>query len=200
MNNAHLHLVVNHLPIIFPIVGIVILLVSFYTKNEVVKRTSFFVFVLGALASVFAMATGEGAEEAVEHLPGITENLIHKHEEAAEVFAALSYVLGVISLAGIYASWKNLSFSKFLPFVIGGVSLISLFFAQQAGSSGGEIRHTEIRTESILKNFENGGEEGEKSEAEEQKNVENKNAEESGEAKEKGENQKNEKDDDDDDD
>lgn len=161
MNNAHLHLVVNHLPIIFPIVGIIILLVSFYTKNEVVKRTSFFVFVLGALASVVAMATGEGAEEAVEHLPGVTENLIHKHEEAAEVFAALSYVLGAISLAGIYASWKNLSFSKFLPFVIGGVSLISLFFAQQAGSSGGEIRHTEIRTgNSVINNAENGGENG----------------------------------------
>ncbi len=145
MNNAHLHLVVNHLPIIFPIVGIIILLVSFYTKNEVVKRTSFFVFVLGALASVVAMATGEGAEEAVEHLPGVTENLIHKHEEAAEVFAALSYVLGAISLAGIYTSWKNLSFSKIISFVVAGLAIITFFFAQQAGNTGGQIRHSEIR-------------------------------------------------------
>ena len=168
MNNAHLHLVVNHLPIIFPIVGIIILLVSFYTKNEVVKRTSFFVFVLGALASVVAMATGEGAEEAVEHLPGVTENLIHKHEEAAEVFAALSYVLGAISLAGIYTSWKNLSFSKIISFVVAGLAIITLFFAQQAGNTGGQIRHSEIRAGKATFNNaetsgENGGEKGENS-------------------------------------
>ena len=166
MNNAHLHLVLNHLPIIFPIVGIIILLVSFYTKNEVVKRTSFFVFVLGALASVVAMATGEGAEEAVEHLPGVTENLIHKHEEAAEVFAALSYVLGAISLAGIYTSWKNLSFSKIISFVVAGLAIITLFFAQQAGNTGGQIRHSEIRSGKATFNNaetrgENGGEKGE---------------------------------------
>lgn len=166
MNNAHLHLVVNHLPIIFPIVGIIILLVSFYTKNEVVKRTSFFVFVLGALASVVAMATGEGAEEAVEHLPGVTENLIHKHEEAAEVFAALSYVLGAISLAGIYTSWKNLSFSKIISFVVAGLAIITLFFAQQAGNTGGQIIHSEIRAGKATFNNaetsgENGGEKGE---------------------------------------
>ena len=168
MNNAHLHLVLNHLPIIFPIVGIIILLVSFYTKNEVVKRTSFFVFVLGALASVVAMATGEGAEEAVEHLPGVTENLIHKHEEAAELFAGLSYVLGAISLAGIYTSWKNLSFSKIISFVVAGLAIITLFFAQQAGNTGGQIRHSEIRAGKATFNNaetsgENGGEKGENS-------------------------------------
>ena len=166
MNNAHLHLVVNHLPIIFPIVGIIILLVSFYTKNEVVKRTSFFVFVLGALASVVAMATGEGAEEAVEHLPGVTENLMHTHEEAAELFAGLSYVLGAISLAGIYTSWKNLSFSKIISLVVAGLAIITLFFAQQAGNTGGQIRHSEIRAGKATFNNaetsgENGGEKGE---------------------------------------
>jgi uncharacterized membrane protein len=165
MNNAHLHLVLNHLPIIFPIVGIIILLVSFYTKNEVVKRT-FFVFVLGALASVVAMATGEGAEEAVENIAGMSENLMHTHEEAAELFAGLSYVLGAISLAGIYTSWKNLSFSKIISFVVAGLAIITLFFAQQAGNTGGQIRHSEIRAGKATFNNaetsgENGGEKGE---------------------------------------
>ena len=35
MNNAHLHLVVNHLPIIFPIVGVIILLIAIFTKSDV---------------------------------------------------------------------------------------------------------------------------------------------------------------------
>lgn len=161
MNNAHLHLVVNHLPIIFPIVGLIVLIVGFIIKSEVVKRTSFFIFVLGAFASIAVMATGDGAEEAVENIAGISENLIHNHEEKAELFAALSYVLGGISLFGIYASFKNLSFSKIISFLVAILAVVTLFFAQQAGNSGGEIRHSEIRTgNAAVNNTENGGENG----------------------------------------
>lgn len=146
MNNAHLHLVVNHLPIIFPLVGLIVLISAFFTKNETVKRTSYLIFVLGAIASVIAMATGEGAEEAVENIAGISENLIKEHEEAAEIFAVISYVLGGISLLGIYASFKKLSFSKIISILIAFLTLTTLFFAQKAGNIGGQIRHTEIKT------------------------------------------------------
>lgn len=159
MDTAHLHLVVNHLPIIFPIVGLIVLLTGFFTKSEVVKRTAYFIFVLGALASIGAMATGEGAEEAVEDLPGVAENLIKTHEEVAELFAAISYILGAISLGGIFASLKNLSFSKLISYAVGVLALVTLFFAQQTGNTGGQIRHTEIRTgNTAVNNAENGGE------------------------------------------
>ncbi|MGZ5211921.1 MAG: hypothetical protein ACXWB6_06600, partial [Kaistella sp.] len=98
MNNTHLHLVVNHLPIIFPVVGIIILLIGIFTKTEVSKRNAYITFILGALASIAAMATGEGAEEGVENLPGVAESLIKTHEEAAELFAGLSYFLGGVSM------------------------------------------------------------------------------------------------------
>lgn len=91
MNQAHYHLVVNHLPIIIPIVGFVVLIGGVAVKLEIVKRTAYFIFILGSLATIAAMATGEGAEEAVEHIEGITEGMMHEHEERAEVFALLSY-------------------------------------------------------------------------------------------------------------
>jgi hypothetical protein len=68
MNGAHWHLVVNHLPIIFPLVGAIIMVIGLVSKSEAVKRTSYFIFILGALASVAAMTTGEGAEEEVENI------------------------------------------------------------------------------------------------------------------------------------
>lgn len=152
MNNVHLHLVFNHLPIIFPLVGFIVLLTGFFTKNETVKRTSFFVFILGAIASVAAMATGENAEEAVEKLPGVTENLINSHEEAAELFALFSYILGGVSLLGVYLSYKNFKFSKIVSYVIVLLTVITLYFAQQAGNTGGQIRHTEIRNTTTVSN------------------------------------------------
>jgi uncharacterized membrane protein len=150
MNGAHWHLVVNHLPIIFPLVGAIIMVIGLVSKSEAVKRTSYFIFVLGALASVAAMTTGEGAEEVVENIAGVTEDYIKTHEEKAETFALLSYVLGGISILGLWGSFKQKTFSSFLTLSTLTLSFVVLFFAKQTGTTGGEIRHTEIRTGAAL--------------------------------------------------
>ena len=169
MNNTHLHLVVNHLPIIFPIVGIIILLIGVFTKSEISKRNAYIIFILGAIASVAAMATGEGAEEGVEHLAGVSENLIKTHEEAAEIFAVLSYVLGAVSLVALVSSLKNFKLSKFAPAAVGLLAVASLYFAQEAGRTGGEIRHTEIRSGASVQNSDQGGNAGENGKTESDK-------------------------------
>lgn len=156
MNDAHLHLLVNHLPIIFPIVGVIILLTGFISKSEAVKRTAFLIFILGSFASIAAMTTGEGAEEVVEKINGVTENFIEKHEETSEKFAILSYVLGAFSLLGLWASFKGKSFSNSVGIVTLVLAIVTLFFAKQTGTTGGEIRHTEIRADYSVTAAENG--------------------------------------------
>ena len=146
MNGAHWHLVVNHLPIIFPIVGVIVMITGLISKSEAVKRTAFMIFIFGALASLIAMNTGEGAEELVENINGITEYDIESHEEAAELFAMLSYILGGISLLGLWASFKQKTFSSLISIGTLVFAFVLLFFAKQTGTTGGEIRHTEIRS------------------------------------------------------
>lgn len=146
MNDAHWHLVINHLPIVFPIIGVIVMITGIISKSEVVKRTAFMIFMLGALAAIAAMTTGERAEEVVEKINGVTENYIESHEETAETFALLSYVLGGISLIGIWASFKEKSFSAIISIVTLVFALVVLFFAKETGTTGGEIRHTEIRS------------------------------------------------------
>ncbi|MBK9355104.1 MAG: hypothetical protein IPN09_14400 [Bacteroidetes bacterium] len=146
MNGAHWHLVVNHLPIIFPIVGVIVMITGLISKSEAVKRTASMIFIFGALASLVAMNTGEGAEELVENINGITENDIESHEEAAELFAMLSYILGGISLLGLWASFKQKTFSSLISIGTLVFAFVLLFFAKQTGTTGGEIRHTEIRS------------------------------------------------------
>lgn len=147
MNAAHFHLSVNHLPIILPIVGLIVLLTGYFTKSEIVKRTAYFLFILGAIFTVPAFGSGEGAEEFIEKMQGIDRKFIHEHEEKAEVFAIFSYLLGVISLITLWLSWKKNSLAKYLSYFIAILALLAIFFAKQTGTSGGEIRHSEIRTE-----------------------------------------------------
>jgi len=152
MNGAHWHLVVNHLPIIFPIVGVIVMLTGLISKSEAVKRTAFIIFICGALAAIAAMTTGEGAEEVVEKINGVTENYIESHEETAETFAILSYILGGVSLLGLWASFKQKTFSNIISIGILVFAVVVLFFAKQTGTTGGEIRHTEIRTSNNMLN------------------------------------------------
>jgi uncharacterized membrane protein len=150
MNDAHLHLVLNHLPIIIPVIGLLIMIGGLVFSSEIVKRTAYLVFVLAAIVAVPAFATGEGAEEVVEKLAGIDENLIKTHEEIAEKFAILCYTLGGVSLLGFWANFYKKSFSNITTYLTILICVITLYFAKQTGTSGGEIRHSEIRENVVI--------------------------------------------------
>jgi uncharacterized membrane protein len=146
MNEAHIHLLVNHFPIISPIIGLLVMLGGFYFRSETIKRTAYIIFVFGAISTIPAFFTGEGAEEVVEKIHGIDESIIKTHEEIADIFTVLSYILGGVSVIGLWANIKQKRFSNSLAIITIFFSLIVLFFAAKTGTTGGEIRHTEIRT------------------------------------------------------
>jgi uncharacterized membrane protein len=146
MNEAHVHLVTNHLPIIIPLIALVVLIIGLFSKSDEVKRTAFFLFIMGAISTFPAFESGEEAEEIVEHLAGVSHDLIHEHEEKAELFMILSYLLGALSLVGIWANWKKKKFANILTYLTILVSIVVLFVAKETGTTGGEIRHPEIRS------------------------------------------------------
>ncbi len=146
MNGAHWHLALNHLPIILPLVAIVVLITGLLKGSRSLKETALFIFMIGSLATIAAMNTGEGAEEVVEEISGVTENYIEQHEELAETFAFLSYGLGALSLLTFWFSRKEKKIERLLHIVVLIFSCSVLIYAQKTATSGGEIRHTEIRT------------------------------------------------------
>ena len=149
MNDAHLHMVVNHFPIIGTILGLGILIAGMIFKNNSVKNTAYILFIVAAIFAAFSMGTGEGAEELVEDMPSVGKQIIHEHEEMAEKLAIVLYVLGVISLGGLFLNYKNNSKANLVSYVAVIVAFVGVLFAQQTGTTGGEIRHTEIRANAI---------------------------------------------------
>ena len=150
MNDAHIHLVVNHLPIVGLLIGILVLIVSLIVKKTEVKLTAYGIFMFSAITAVLAFKSGEGAEETVEHISGISETLIHSHEELAESFITLTIVLGVLSLLGFLAELKRFKYTKYLTIIILLTALADGVYAKYVGTSGGEIRHTEIRNDAKM--------------------------------------------------
>ena len=149
MNDAHLHMIVNHFPIIGTIFGLGILISGMILKNNSVKNTAYVLFIVAAIFAAFSMGTGEGAEELVEDMPTVGKQIIHEHEEMAEKLAVVLYVLGIISLGGLILSYLKNAKTTMLYYVALFVAVVGVFFAQQTGTTGGEIRHTEIRPNTI---------------------------------------------------
>ncbi len=155
MNNAHLHLLVNHLPIIGVLIGILVIIVGLIIKKTDVILTALGLFVFSAITSFFAFYTGEGAEEVVENILGISETLIHTHEEYAETFFTLTLVLGGVALLAFIATLKKIKFYHFLIFLTLLLALSDGIVATYVGTSGGEIRHSEIRNDAKAIRLEN---------------------------------------------
>lgn len=107
LKSPYSHLVINHLPIFLLIMGCFLLLFGFLFKNGLVKRLALSLFVFTGIAAILSMNTGEGAEEIVEGLEKASGTFIHQHEEHAETFSLVTYLLSAISILSIWLSWKK---------------------------------------------------------------------------------------------
>nr|HRM46160.1 hypothetical protein [Flavobacterium sp.] len=87
-------------------------------------------------------------EEMVENFPEIGKAIIHEHEELAEKLALVLYAMGGLSLLALFLNFIKNTKEKLVSFFILGLGVASLFLIQKVGTTGGEIRHTEIRADS----------------------------------------------------
>lgn len=157
MSQVHLHLLITHLPVFGSILGALVLVYGFWFKSNHTKNAAYFIFIISAIGAGIAYLTGEGAEEAVENVQGVSENMIKLHEDSA-MYALISLIaLGVMSVVALVVSRIKTSFIKSTSIFVLIISLVSFGLVARTGYLGGQIRHTEIANGAIQIN---GGAEG----------------------------------------
>ncbi len=145
MNAAHWHLVLNHIPLIG--IGFVILLmiIALVRKSSELKNIALIFTVLVALWAIPAYLTGEPAEEIVEDVPGISEDMIHEHEEMAEKAFIFIEAVGGLALIALIGG----RFNRKLGNTLAAVTLLGLIagggLIAWTANLGGKIHHEEIR-------------------------------------------------------
>jgi uncharacterized membrane protein len=144
MNQTHLHLLINHLPIIGSILGGIVLAHAIWNKSELTKIAAYNVLIISSLGAIVAYVTGEEAEETIENIAGVMENTIKIHEDFA-VYALIALIaLGVSSIIGLWATIKQNSYSGILSTITLVISFMAFGLVAQTGYLGGQIRHTEL--------------------------------------------------------
>jgi hypothetical protein len=121
MTWAHIHLALNHVPVVGLPVVVLLLAWGVVRRSPEVTRASLGLLVLLAAVTIVVQLTGEPAEDLVEGLPGVFESGIERHEEAALIGSIGMTALGLL-----------------------GCVALSVYFGWVA-NLGGQIRHSEIR-------------------------------------------------------
>jgi uncharacterized membrane protein len=142
VNYAHLHLLLNHFPIIGSIVGLGLFLVSFFGKNQDLRRASYIVFVGIALITIPAFLTGFGAKQMITGT-GVSDVLIRRHESSALLSMWFIEVTGALALIGLWQSQSNSRPSHWNVLAVLLFSLLSVGVIARTGNTGGDIRHPE---------------------------------------------------------
>ena len=116
--------------------------------SEVIKglgRVSYYLLLFAGLTALPVFFTGEGAEETVEDLPGVSEALIGKHEDFARIALVGILATGLIAVVGLFR-FSFGSMAKPIRLVVFLLALSSSVLLAQTAHLGGQIRHTEIRS------------------------------------------------------
>jgi uncharacterized membrane protein len=145
MNFVHIHLLLNHLPVIGSIIGFGLFLISLFGKNDDLRRGSLIVFAATALIAIPAFASGKGAQLMLQGKPGISDAFVQRHEGAAMLALWFLEVTGAFALAGLWQFHSRARMARWNLQAVLIFSLLTVGLVVRTGNTGGEIRHTEVR-------------------------------------------------------
>lgn len=150
MNPTHIHLLITHLPIFGSILGAIVLAQGIWTKSNSAKIAAYYVLIISSIGAGISYLTGEAAEETVENIQGIAETMIEEHEEFA-LFALISLIiLGVAAIGGLILTIKRSALTSTIAKFTLFIAVISFVLVARTGYLGGQIRHTEIKSNGTL--------------------------------------------------
>jgi hypothetical protein len=145
MNFAHIHLLLNHIPVIGAIIGFGLFLISLTGKNEDLRRGSLIVFAAMALIAIPAFVSGKGAQLMLKGKPGISDAFVQRHEGAAMLALWFLEATGALALAGLWQFHRRPRMARWNVLAVLIFSFLAVGLMVRTGNTGGEISHPEVR-------------------------------------------------------
>jgi uncharacterized membrane protein len=145
VNGAQLHLLLNHLPVILPLVGIPVLVAGIILRSVQIEAVGLWILVASGLAAIPTYLTGSPAEKVVKNYPGVSRLLIDEHEASALkalILIELSAVASLFLLIITHLKWPTRMVWRTGVVLL---TLIAFVLVARAAHLGGLIRHEEIQ-------------------------------------------------------
>ena len=142
MNPAHLHLLLNHVPLWGAVFSLALVAGGLVRRDVSVMTAGKISLVLVGLATIPVYLTGDPAGDIVKKLPGVSRELIHTHDEAATFGLIATLVVGAFALLLLFKARERIG--AHLGLLVVGLWALSVLV--RVGYLGGQIQHAEIRS------------------------------------------------------
>jgi hypothetical protein len=146
MEPVHIHLLLNHVPVIGTLFGVLLLLGGRLRRSDDLRRAALVFFSICGLLVIPVYMTGEPAEHAVESIPTVSHETIEEHEEVAAFALTGSLLLGLGSAFGLMRYRRGRPFPRRYPDAVLVAAIVVGCLLIWTASVGGQVRHSEIRS------------------------------------------------------
>jgi uncharacterized membrane protein len=156
MNGTHLHLILNHAPLMGAYFALGLIILGLIFRNSNLDRGGLVLLVASALLTIPVDLTGDAAESGVRGLPGVTHEVIEEHEESALPALIVFELAGAAALAGLVMYRRVPLLPRKYTLVVLALTVVTTVMIARTAYLGGQIRHTEIRSGDTTGHVEEG--------------------------------------------
>jgi hypothetical protein len=145
MNLAHVHIILNHVPSLGSIAGLLLLAAGIYKKDEGLKQFAYGVLVLISMAVLPTYITGAESQKIVSKSPTFSAGMVQLHQNAAMITLLCMTAAGMFAWLGM---WEYRRHSQSGPLTTMGTLVLTMAAVASilvTASIGGKISHLEIR-------------------------------------------------------
>lgn len=144
MTLAHVHLLLNHFPIIGTIIGLGLFVIALIAKSDHLKQASLLVLLGIAMLAFPTYLSGSAAAEQIRGLAGVSQRLIEAHQNSALPAYIFMEMTGGFAWLGLWQYRRLSRVPRWNLTLILFLSVVTVLLMSTVGNTGGEIRHPEI--------------------------------------------------------
>lgn len=147
MNEAHIHLTINHLPVIGLMIGAALLTLAVFAPRNDLTGSGLWTLLVAGILALPVYQSGEAAEDFFESNPRIEQKYLEDHEHAAETALIVSLLTAGCAALSLWTRRRGLAVSGVVIGLTLTLSWASVVVVSVAARSGALISHPELRYE-----------------------------------------------------
>jgi uncharacterized membrane protein len=145
MSGAHLHLMLNHIPLLGLVFGAALLAYGLWRGAEDVQTASLGLLAVAGLSAIAVYLTGEPAEEIVEGVAGASHDAMEAHEAWGWYALWAGVATGGAALGTLLVGWIRERLGRGAVVLTLVLALLASGLIGYTANLGGKVSHPELR-------------------------------------------------------
>jgi len=141
---SHLHLVLNHVPVVGSVIASGLLLLALVRRSADLRRAGLEVVVLVGLCSLPAYLSGVGGQRDLAGRPEVVVAMVRAHHDAALLGSIAMLVTVMAAWVGLWQTRRRTQPARGVFGAVLLLAIVTLALMGRASNLGGQIRHPEV--------------------------------------------------------